>query len=312
MTIKVLSATGGGIRGLAHIGAIEAGMEAEKIPTMMPGTKASSEFIIGDEFNHYAVDTRGIDAFCGDSSAGLIMALVANEWTIGEIKDLLIDTNFKNLFTHPLSVWRYTPWSTRLLATGVSNIKLDRFAKWIDRLGLDPAKAEKLFVNTWDGYNNRHVIYCEKKPAWVTEQLAKDVHDTQWVEGAFSTLGFGTVLTRGMALPGLEADMPLFEDGGIVGHPPLFFIPRDADLTVIDLGYAGLVERKHKKSLLTSAMESYEVTAKTALMLRLGQFSNHKVIRPRVYDVSSTDFALTSEQKTRLILDSYLKTKPQW
>lgn len=277
--MKLFSCTGGGVRGIAVAGVLQQGAQQGRW------------------------DSDRFDIITGDSFGALIAALVANQWTPQEMGDLFVKTDFKQLLTT-------MPWQVRKPLLAVSPISLHRIKALIDNLQLK--SSPKLFINTWDAESNQQVIYCEQKPAWAEKTPGIP---TVWIENAYTDLGFGTVITRSMALPGLEADHRQWMDGGLSEHPPLAFVPRTVEAFIINLGYAGLVPHNGNtipKTLLDRALYAYEVTASTRQRMVLSQFTQCIEINPLIYDVDSIDFSLTAAQKQALIDRGSEATKAQW
>lgn len=284
--MKALAASGGGIRGIAHVGCLDACLDFD----ILPSVTHESHGVYREK-----LDISQFDAFCGDSSASLIMAMVVNGWSIELMRGVILDTEFKKFFT-------FMPWGFRLTMAPFKPIELKKFAKWIDSLGFKPENADKLFVNAWDADNNQHVIFCNKKPDWAVNDT---VLDEIWVEDAFHNESYGTVLTRSMTLPGLRADHPKWKDGGIASHPPVHFLPEHTDLTLFNLGYAGLVPGKPKRDFISDANECFQVAAHSSQGRMLSKFTGMTEINPRIYDVSSTSFNLSRKEKEDLIDRAY-------
>ncbi|HYF35456.1 MAG TPA: hypothetical protein VD994_09220 [Prosthecobacter sp.] len=295
--LNVLAATGGGIRGVALAGVLLQGILAGKVPARNPVP------------GHYVLMADHYDAICGDSSASLILAMFAQGMSAETIFDILAETEFQTLFK-PF----FMPWALRKNLMAVKPCRLDGMAKWIDRLArvYRWRPLDNFFCNAWDAQNNQHVIFCESIPDWGHDHY--DVMGIVFQPGAFSELGWGTVLTRSMTLPGLIADQARWCDGGIAGHPPVNFVPLDANLTVLNLGYPGLLPGKGDQDtgILAKAMECYEVTASYAQRRMLEEFPNRIEINPQIYDVDSTDFAMSEDAKRAMIMRAMRNTATQW
>lgn len=274
---NVLAITGGGVRGIVVPSVLKQGIALGKISSF--------------------------DAVTGDSFGALIAAMIGSGWSMDRMSELFATTDFSKL----LSVF---PWKLRMPTMIVSPVKMDKIARFIDDLRLKP--SEKVFINAWHGGLNKQFIYCEKKPAWATGQ---QLMDTVWIENAFSTHGFGRLITRSMTLPGLLADEPEWMDGGVGEHPPMSFLPADANILCVNLGYAGLVPSKDgltPRSFQDRAMYMYEVTAAGRQRYAFRSFPRIQVIDPKVYHVDSTCFNISEQSKRRLMDYAYNNTYEQW
>lgn len=244
--LKIVSKTGGGARGPALAGAE----------------------LACDEAGRWHPDSY--DCFTGDSFAGLDVALTVCGWDTRQKIDLYVDTSFSRLIS-PF------PWSFRKYIGALNanlQMKLDGVRKFIDDLALDPSKCgDRLVVPVSDLTSDAVIYYCEKKPAWAMDMTGRD---SIWVENAFSSksLGFGRVLTRGMALPGLLADVPWAMDGGLWEHPPMGFMPLESNILQFDLGYPGLAHFGDTSTLIThstlTGSTSY-IDVEDRSFMRLGQ-----------------------------------------
>lgn len=278
--LKVLACSGGGIRCLATAGAL---MAAEAV----------------------GIDLQGFDYYTGDSSGSLIAALCANGWTGREIAELLINTDIPKLVT-PL------PWAVRKPLILAKPIRLEGMARFFDSLDLKPEVP--LVINSWDAEDNVQTLFCETLPEDVNLAGTSAV-PTRWQFEAFSDLGYGTILTRSMALPGLLADSTRWMDGALGEHPPLSWLPAETELTLINLGFSGLVEKagdSRPKHLIERALYAYEVTATVSQNRGLARFNNPKVIDPKIYDVDSIAFDLKPSEKKALVRRAFTQSLPQW
>lgn len=279
--MKVFSCTGGGARGIAVVGALHQGE-------------------VQGKFN-----PTSFDAHMGDSFGALIAALTAAGWPTVAMRTLFLNTEFDKLLSP-------VPWGMRLPMVVLKQVHLDRVARFIDDLRL-PVR-DNLFINSWDAQDNVQTIFCEKKPVWAAENPAVK---TVWVENAFSDTknhGYGRVITRSMALPGLVADDDRWMDGGLGEHPPLSFIPTDADILMINLGFAGLVGGAAgiPKGILDRGLYAYEVAASIRQQYAMECFPKMQVINLKIYDVSSTAFSMSTEEKCNAMIRAFDNTRDQW
>lgn len=277
--IKAFTVTGGGARGIACAGVIKAG-ESKGI------------------FSPWSYDV-----FAGDSFGSLISAMMASGWSGTKMSDFFCKTDFKGL----LSGW--IPWSIRKPFMAVSPVSLAKVAKLID--SLDFKRSDKLFINTWDAEDNKQVIYCQSVPTWAIQSACFPVEFAP----DFGGLSLGTVLTRSMALPGLVADSLRWMDGGIGEHPPICLLPDDTDLTVINLGFPGLIPKAGDttpKTLIDRGLYAVEVIQSTRQDLSKARFTKRKELNPKIYDIDSTDFGLSQQQRLDMIGRAYKATLDQW
>ena len=241
--------------------------------------------------------------FVGTSAGAFDAALSANGWKAGEKCDLFVRTNFGKFFTPPLM-----PFAWRKALALKWPIKLDRLASFFDSLNLKP--VPNLLVNSVDAETNRQVVYCEEPPLWWP-----NLPDVDLVTHAFSTLGYGTVLTRSMVLPGLVGDEERYKDGGIAENPLMSVFPKESKILLMHLGYAGEVEKKGKKypvEILDEALYAYEFKAASYAKHLMGHYPNLKAIYPKCYDVDSTAFSLSGKEKIAMIDRAYFATADQW
>lgn len=277
--MKAFVCTGGGVRGLSLAGVLAAGVYKSKwVP-------------------------RSFDVFTGDSFGSLVAALLANGWKSPQIRQLFLSMPLTKSVT-------CMPWDTRKLLIPFEPVKLAGIKKFIDSLNLAPQPG--LFVNSWNAKENIQYVFCETKPDWVntTGPVA-----TKWVEKAFSQLGYGTVLTRSMALPGLMADDPAWMDGGLGEHPPLSFLPHDTEITLFNLGYSGQWPVRRggvPTNLLDRALYSYEVTAYTRTCCDIAPYPFVQQLNPHIYDVDPIDLDMNQNKRQTLIQRGFDNTLAQW
>lgn len=252
------------------------------------------------------------DYFIGTSAGALDAALTANGWNTKQKIDFFLKVDFSHFFT-PF----FLPFEARMALAVVSKIKLTKLAQFIDSLmkpnpyGPELKPLRSLLVNSVRAdKQNKQIVFCEKKPDWLVPNGRLEV-----VESAFSTLGYGKVLTRSMVLPGLEADDPMWFDGGTAENPLLSVLPQDSNIILMHLGYAGLVgegETAVPNDILSRAMYCYERKAYEALEHMISHFPNMKVIRPEVYDISSTNFGLSLSQKIDMVKRGRENSRIYW
>lgn len=287
MPLTGTAITGGGARGGAALGVLQMGTLLNKW------------------------DQNDQDFFCGDSFGSFVAAGLANMWTPHQLGKIFCDTNFRRMLD-PLLL-AYVPWSIRKLTLPLYQGRLARLADWIDEfLDFDPDIAEdRLFVNVVDTERNQQVVYCEYAPSWLKKQPGVVI-----LEGQFSRLGYGTILTRSMALPGLLADSPQWMDGGVSEHPPLSFIPRDSNIYLIDQGYAGQVQHgptdTQPRNMLSRGMYAYEFKAARHQDRLIGEFPNLKRLRSKIYEVDSMDMAVSREKKKWMVATAAERSREDW
>ena len=279
--MKALTITGGGARGISVGGVLHAGARMKRF---YPGS---------------------FDVITGDSFGALVAALVANGWSSSRIINLFAETDMDKLLTR-------IPWKYRKPLILLKAVKLKRVSKFIDNIRPKLRSSNRLFINTWDSHANEQVIYCEEKPEWAVDKPNVPV---RWEEDAFNRLGFGKVITRSMALPGLEADDPRYLDGGVSEHPPMSFIPRNTPVLLINLGFAGLVVTSGSNvpdSIVDRVQESFDVKAHLYLEKMKNEFHNLYELNPKMYDVSATKFDLSKSRRLGIMRLAEQRTKPRW
>jgi len=252
--------------------------------------------------------------FAGTSAGALDAALTANGWACRDKVRLFLDTDFKRLFSPVV------PWGLRKVLAAKWSVSLAGLAKFIDGLGLKP--VPNLFVNSVDSQDNKHVIFCEDLPDWLTltpddaGYLTSHGGRVRWVTGAYSQLGYGKVLTRSMVLPGLVADEPRWKDGGFGENPLLSIFSQDAQMLLVQLGYAGDVAYKKgctvPTDLIDEVMYGIDYRSNGATSHMMEHYPGLKVICPQVYDVDSTAFDLDYDAKIDLVERGRLNSLRQW
>ncbi|MBY0451339.1 MAG: patatin-like phospholipase family protein [Cyanobacteria bacterium] len=252
---------------------------------------------------HYSM----FDTFIGTSAGALDAALTANRWSAQQKLDLFFKTDFSRFFL-PGGL-HIMPFMLRKALSAVFPMSLKRLADWIDSLGLMPVSG--MLTNTVNSLTNEHIVYCEDPPLWWPASS-----NIKLVTQAFSTLGFGTVLTRSMALPGLNADEPEFRDGGYAENPLLSILPSDSTGVMINLGYPGNAKwhggKNYPVAALDQAMYYVEYKNYASTQHLIAHYQALKVIYPNIFDVDSTNFALSINDKRKIVKTSIQNTQSQW
>ena len=238
------------------------------------------------------------DIITGNSSGSLDAAFTASGLEPEQKVEIFKRWNIAELLS------RY-PWKLRLATALVNPISMDRLADKIDSLNMP--SSPRCYVNAWDCRGNKQIIFCEKKPEWAAESWI----DTVWEEDAFNRFGWGKVLTRSMALPGMVADELKYMDGGIAEHPPLSFIPRDAHILLINLGYPDF-EAGFKRDMLSRVSFAYSAIRSHMLDTAIGHFEDLYSIKPKVYDWSAYDFEVSNKDIDRMIEKAKVHTNLAW
>lgn len=258
--------------------------------------------LIGEEYSgfHYSM----FDTYIGTSAGALDAALTANRWSARKKADLFLNTNFEKFFTS-----FFMPFAARKLLAATFPISLAKLSEWIESLGLVPVNG--LLINTVNSSTNEHIVYCEDPPLWWN-----DSKGIQLETKAFSRLGFGDVITRSMALPGLNADEPEYRDGGYAENPLMSVLPDDTKGLMINLGYAGTATwhggKDYPIAALDQAMYYVEYKNYYTTQQLIKRFKNLKVINPEVYDINPTDFGISSDDKKKMLVRAQLNTRNQW
>ena len=253
---RIYASSGGGIRVGASFGAV---LEGERQGRFNP---------------------NNFDWYVGTSAGALDAVLTANGWTGEQKKAMFLGTDFAKFF-RPFLV----PFGIRKALSVIAPISLDKLADFIDSLqdsnpyGPALTRFDGLLINSVDAEENIQVVFCHQRPEWLPDSTRLKVQP--W---AFNRMSLGTILTRFMVLPGLRADDPRWQDGGVAENPLLSVLPKDANITLIHLGYAGLVKKNGDtipKTILDQALYDYEFKAYSFAEWLMAGFSNLTVIRPR-------------------------------
>lgn len=254
----------------------------------------------------------GFDWYVGTSAGALDAVLTANGWTGEQKKALFLDTDFARFFRPFLM-----PFGIRKALAVIAPISLRKLATFIDSLqnpnpyGPPIRRFDGLLINSVDAEENVQTIFCHQTPEWLYP-APKRVRVKCW---AFNRQTLGTILTRSMVLPGLRADDPRWQDGGVAENPLLSALPKDAAITLIHLGYAGLVRKNgdtSPKTALDQALYDYEFKAYSFSEHLMSGFSDMTVIRPEIYDLDSANFGLSREGKQDMIFRAMSNTRTQW
>lgn len=263
------------------------------------GTRIGANFgaqLAGQFFNKWYPEK--FDVITGNSSGALEAALTASGMSTEKKIQLFKDLDVPGLLSH-------FPWKLRLASALVNPVSMKRFAEKID--SWDLPSSSRCYINAWDSRANKQVIYCEKKPDWAVEPWT----DTYWEEDAFNRIGWGKILTRSMALPGMKADELKYMDGGICEHPPLSFLPRDSHILLINLGYPDY-EEGFERGMIARTTYAYSAIRKHLLDAAMGHFSDLHEIKTRVYNVSAYNFELSVKEKEQMIQNGKTLTMNQW
>lgn len=286
--MKAHLATGGGIRG----GALHAAL------------------FVGETFTGF--NHNDYDLICGDSYGAFYAAMTANGWSARKQISIFLNTNIeKELRRYDPLVVKFLPWNQRKLAMVRANIKLKGLAEYLDGLGLQ--WPESLIITCTDSMNNTQIAACRgKRPLWAVDTpLVKTV----WVENALDKATIGAWITRSMALPGLEADDLRYMDAGVIEHPPMSFLPLDAEILCTNLGYAGDVagwEQKIPKNIEDRLSYCYERAADTRQDLFFERYPNTRIICPEVFNVDSMAMNLDRKDKIAMMKTASVNSVKYW
>jgi|GEM_PF-4856639 len=288
MTLNVFASSGGGVRIGASFGAE---MEGERQGKFKPSM-----------FDH----------FLGTSAGALDAALTANGWTAKQKIDFFLHVDFTHFFKPFL-----LPFTARKAMALAFPIKLAKLAEFIDSLakpnpyGPELKPVPGLLINSVRAdKDNRQIVFCEQKPEWLVPNDRLEV-----VEGAFTKEGYGKIITRSMALPGLQADDPMWFDGGVAENPLISILPTDSNIILMHLGYAGLVgegEQAVPSGMLARAMYCYERKAYEQAEHLASHYPNLKAIKQEVYDVDSTAFDISQAQKLDMVKRGRDNSRSYW
>jgi predicted acylesterase/phospholipase RssA len=283
---------GGGARGGGVFGALQMGDMLGK------WRQPAQDFFAGTSFGAFA-------------ATGLAMGM-----TPGKLADLYINTNFRPMLDNWLLAM--VPWSLRKNALLAIQGDMKRLADFYDKLADEykwtPEKAgDRLIINTVDLARNKQIILCEKRPEWLIDRPNVIVS-----ERVFSTHGFGAPLCASQALPGLKCPWGFqYGDGGAsIDNGPMSYMPRDARIYYINMGYAGDVDHGKGRTFPTSAVERafyfFDFKADDAKDFVLEQFSNVRFIDCGLYDMSGLEMDATPARKRWAVEVSAARSRPNW
>lgn len=284
---RIYASSGGGVRLGASFGAVLEGERQGRFP--------AGQF----------------DWYVGTSAGALDALLTLNGWTGEQKVALYLDMDFKKFFTPAL-----LPLTVRKVLAVFAPISLKKLANFINTLqdenpyGPPLERFDGLLINSVDAEKNIQVVFCQTQPDWL-----KDSKQLKVEANAFKWDNLGIIITRSMVLPGLRADDPRWQDGGVSENPLFSVLPKDAAIMLIHLGYAGLVQRGKDtipKTALEQALYDYEFKAYVFAEYLMGEFFNMTVIRPEIYDVDSANFGLSKADKQRMIQRAQENTRDQW
>ena len=295
--MKVFISSGGGVRVGSSFGASEAGEVAGKI------------------------QAGCFDWYAGTSAGALDAALSANGWTGGQKSALFLQTDFGKFFK-PFLI----PFGLRKNLIGLNiPISLRKLHKFYESLTIENPfgppliRFENLLINSVDTQENIHVVYCEVIPPFIQVNGQGYSHNgrIKWIKGAFSNpeIGIAGALCDSQALPGLRSIRPHMKDGGIAQNPLLSVFPVDSQILMINLGYAGKVE-KHGHDfpvqVLDEALYAYEFRAHEATSELIQRYPDLTAIHPGGYHQDSSDFAANATKRAFMVADGFSNTMPQW
>lgn len=299
--MKVYISSGGGVRIGGSFGAVHAGEMAGKFN--------------GKDFDWYA----------GTSAGAFDAVLTANGWTGKQKMRLFSDTNFGSFFTLP-----FVPFGLRKGLVGLnmplSMKKLQKFYLSLTELndyGPPLEKFDRVLINSVDTKENMHVVYCESIPPFVTACQGADgnwyshQNRIRWEMQAFTRvdLGLDVVLCNSQALPGLRAPIEQMADGGIAQNPLLSIFPKECSILMLNLGFAGRVEKLGKDfpiNVLDESLYAYEFRAHEATLDLIEKFPGLQCIYPGIFDIESSNFALSKQDKINMCNAGARNAVPQW
>lgn len=192
-----------------------------------------------------------------------------NQIVIDKITDLVLTTNFANLFALPIP-GIFTPQAL------LFELKTDKFEKWIDNLKLPI--VDNLTINAVNSEKDLHEIYSK-------DDFVKN--------------GYGKLVARSSAIPGF-INQGFYLDGGVSANP---IIPGEWATSGLLVITSQLMQphRTIPKNRIEKLTYSWDFRSFQDYQNVIKGFSKVITLFPFIDDISSTDFALTKQQKLDLI-----------
>jgi hypothetical protein len=244
--------SGGGARSFAHIGFMKALLEQ------------------GYKFDKYS-----------GTSGGCIMAILfANGWSVQDIEEWAVNTDFSKLITwNKLSLLTHLGFPEGLM----SNKKLGKVFDDLQNKGAIKA-VDNLWINACSFPNFDERIFTKQD---------------------FETIGYGDIVRASTAIPGIiqapTIDGTEYADGGLCSNP--YFPPSEEKWLILHLGYPE--QGKDPKGWLNNITSA--ISALQYHRDKLQTACSHKieVIKIPIKHVKTTDFGMSPQAKRDLIKYGY-------
>ncbi len=201
-----------------------------------------------------------------------------NQKTIDTVQELVLNTNFANLFALP---------GLFKAQAAILELKPDRFAKWFDSLTLPV--VDNVYINTVNSMTDKAELYSE-------------ADFTKW--------GYGALISRSIAIPGF-LDAGVYLDGGISSNPCLdVFFNNELPIFVSQLMQSYQTTPKSRIERLSYAWDWRSFHDYQSDKERFG--TRLKTLYPFVVDISSMDFGISKEKKQDMIKKAYTEAITQF
>jgi predicted acylesterase/phospholipase RssA len=156
---------------------------------------------------------------------------------------------------------------------------------WIDSLNVPP--SDRIFINTFDKKTNSQIVFTKED---------------------YEKRGYGFAVRCSTRLPGaMEPLEGRYVDGGILENPLMMFLNPDDQILCIHLGYAGEVsdQTSRKSTSLARRIDdlvyAFDYKNYAQFKFMVDKFNNLDIIRPKIFDIRSSNFWITEEQKKDMI-----------
>jgi len=254
-----LALSGGGLRGVAHIGVLKALYEHGLKPSLISGASAGS-IIAGlyaygyrpDEMEKMALnlDSRYIDPNVGEIIYGILQLVIGREPNIdGIIKGRYLENFFKKLTKN----------------AHIRDVKI-------------PLAISAVDINT-----AKTIMFVSRKTG-----LPSDDHHTQYIDNVYLYEAIrASIAIPVIFKPKFINNMRLV-DGGVTENLPIEILRKMGARKVIgvDLGYSGQI-REGVNNIFEIGNQAVDIMAYQITRLKSG--GTDFILRPGIYDVSLTD-----------------------
>jgi predicted acylesterase/phospholipase RssA len=254
----LIGLAGHGARSFAHVGVMQAVFEAGIQP----------------------------DGYCGASGGAIMASLLANGWTLDEIRKWCLGTRFDKLITpNRWGLIRHLGRPEGLMDNRKLGEEFDRLQK--------EGRLKPL--------NN----------LWINAAETNGFDERVFTESDYARLGYGAIIRATTAIPGAIAPVVIdgveYSDGGICANPCLPPFETQRKILIFHLGYPGRGKDGH--SWIKNLMRAGEAIQWHRDRALWANHPNVTVIKMSVLFESSTDFGLSKDRKEALMNFGYIRAK---